>query len=454
MKIAPYKVKEIEPIGLISGEERLSYLQNAGYNPFPLPEESVAIDLLTDSGTGALSANQRSAMGHGSQAYCGSPSFGRLKKSINDIFGFEYVIPTQQGRGAEHVTDFVLVKKGSLVPGNAHFDTTKANIEIMGGKPVNCTTEKAYDMSSGYQFKGNIDLAKLEKVLKKYAYRVSYVLHTVTCNQVGGQPVSMENISDVSDMCRKYGVLFFLDGARFAENAYFIKEREHQNASIGAIVSGMMRLADGMLVSGKKNCLSPGGGFIALRDKKLYEKLLPYSIAFVGGMQYGGMTGETMEAFAVGIREGIEEDFLAHRIYQVRYLGGELEKIGVPFITPVGGHAIFVDAGKWIPHIPWNQFPGHALACELYLEGGIRSVDVGSLLEGRDPKTKENRRARMELVRLAIPHRTYMESHFDFVAEAFYKISKRRDAIKGMEFVHETYPLRHFTSKFRPCGVL
>ena len=450
MNMMPYKVKTFEQIKLIPKEERLMCLQNTGYNPFPLPEEAVSIDLLTDSGTGALSKNQRSAMGQASRAYCGSPSFRRLVRSVNDIFGFEYVVPVQQGRGAEHVTDFVLVQKGSLVPGNAHFDTTKANIEIMGGHPVNCTVDEAYDMSSDHQFKGNIDLSKLEKVLQKYAYKVSYVLHTVTCNQVGGQPVSMENISDVSGMCKKYGVLFFLDGARFAENAYFIKEREHQNAGIGAIVSGMMSLADGMLMSGKKNCLSPGGGFIALRNKSLYEKPLPYSIAFIGGMEYGGMTGETMEAFAVGIREGIEEDLLAHRVSQVRYLGNELKKIGVPFITPVGGHAIFVDAGKWLSHIQWDKFPGHALVCKLYEEDGIRCVEVGSLIEGRDPKTKENRRAKMELVRLAVPHRTYAESHFDFIAEAFNKISGKRQDIKGVEFTHETYPLRHFTSKFRP----
>src|SRR3989344_1082472 len=411
MNMMPYKVKTFEQIKLIPKEERLMCLQNTGYNPFPLPKEAVSIDLLTDSGTGALSKNQRSAMGQASRAYCGSPSFRRLVRSVNDIFGFEYVVPVQQGRGAEHVTDFVLVQKGSLVPGNAHFDTTKANIEIMGGHPVNCTVDEAYDMSSDHQFKGNIDLSKLEKGLQKYAYKVSYVLHTVTCNQVGGQPVSMENISEVS---------------------------------------GMMSLADGMLMSGKKNCLSPGGGFIALRNKSLYEKPLPYSIAFIGGMEYGGMTGETMEAFAVGIREGIEEDLLAHRVSQVRYLGNALKKIGVPFITPVGGHAIFVDAGKWLSHIQWDKFPGHALVCKLYEEDGIRCVEVGSLIEGRDPKTKENRRAKMELVRLAVPHRPYAESHFDFIAEAFNKISGKRQDIKGVEFTHETYPLRHFTSKFRP----
>lgn len=448
----PYKIKTIEPIGLLTREQRLDQLQSAGYNPFSLPEHAISVDLLTDSGTGALSKNQKSAMEEASRAYDGSPSFERLKSSIYDTFGFEYVIPVQQGRGAEHVVDFVMVKKGSLVPGNAHFDTTKANIEIMGGQAVNCTIDKAYDIFSDHPFKGNIDLSKLEKVIKKHVNEIPYVLHTVTCNQVGGQPVSMENIAEVSLLCQKYGVLFFLDGARFAENAFFIKERElkYRNHCIGMIVLEMMSWADGLLMSGKKDCLSPGGGFIALRDRKLCEKLVPYSIAFVGGKGYGGMTGETMEAFAVGMKEGIEENGLAYRISQVRYLGEKLKKIGVPFISPVGGHAIFVDAGKWLPYIPWDQFPGHSLACELYLEGGIRAVEVGSLLEGRDPGTRKNRRAKMELVRLAVPRRTYTESHLDFVAETFGEISERRKKIKGMEFVSETYPLRHFTSRFCP----
>ncbi len=433
-------------------EKRLANLQGAGYNPFPLAEEDVTIDLLTDSGTGALSAAQCSAMNKASRAYCGSPSFRRLKETIVDVFGFPHIIPVQQGRGAEHVVDFTMVKKGSIVPGNAHFDTTKTNIEIMGGSALNCTIDEAYDNASNHPFKGNMDIAKLEWAFKKYHRRIPYVLHTITCNQVGGQPASLENISEVSRLCKKHGILFFLDGARFAENAFFIREREPEFLRMDIILTArhMSDLADGMLMSGKKDCLSPGGGFIALRDKKLFYRMLPYSIAFVGGMEYGGMTGATMEAFAIGIKEGIEENYLAYRISQVRYLGKKLHEIGVPFIRPIGGHAIFVDAGKCLPHIPWHQFPGHALACALYLKGGIRSVEVGSLLEGRDPTTKKERRAAMELLRLAIPHRTYDNSHFDYVADTFKAILEKREQIKGFKFEFEAQQLRHFTSRFKP----
>jgi len=446
-----YKQKVVEEIRLISKLARLKSLQRADFNPFMLYSEDIAVDLLTDSGTGALSQEQRVAEEKGDETYCGSKSWRSLERSAQRVLGFPYVIPVHQGRGAEHVVDFVLVKKGSLVPGNAHFDTTKANIEVMGGKPVDCTISEAYDPSSGFQFKGNIDLARLEKILKKSGKKIPYVLSTITCNQVGGQPVSMENLKKSSALCKKYGIRFFLDVARFAENAYFIKKREKgfTKKSIKSIIDEMMLCADGALMSAKKDALNQSGGLILLRDKKLFETLQPYGALFAGGIQYGAMSGKAMESLTIGLKEGIKERYLEYRIAQVEHMGNKLRETGVPIVLPIGGHAVFVNAGEWLPHIRWGLFPGHSLACALYLEGGVRGVEIGSLLENRDPKTHENRRAKWELLRLAIPHRLYTQEHLDYVANVFEKLSWKLPSVRGVEFVRETYPMRHFTSKFK-----
>ena len=446
-----YKQKVVEEIRLISRSERLKSLKRADFNPFLLHSEDIAVDLLTDSGTGALSQEQRAAEEKGDETYCGSKSWRALEHSAQNVLGFPYVIPVHQGRGAEHVVDFVLVKKGSLVPGNAHFDTTKANIEVMGGKPVDCTISEAYDPSSGFPFKGNIDLPRLEKILKKSASKIPYVLSTITCNQVGGQPVSMENLKESSALCKKYGIRFFLDIARFAENAYFIKKREKDfgKRSIESIVDEMMSYADGALMSAKKNALNQSGGLILLRDQKLFETLQPYGALLAGGIQYGAMSGKAMASLAVGLKEGIKERYLKYRVAQVEYLGEKLREIGVPIVLPIGGHAVFVNAGELLPQIRWNLFPGHSLACALYLEGGVRAVEIGSLLENRDPKTRENRRAKWELLRLAIPHRLYGKEHLDYVTDVFKNLSEKLTSVRGVEFVRETYPMRHFTSKFR-----
>lgn len=451
MRLPLYKNVTVEEIRLISRSARLRRLENADFNPFMLHSKDIAIDLLTDSGTGALSKPQRSAKEKGDNTYCGSTSWRNLELAARRVLGFPYVIPVAQGRVAEHVADFVMIKKGSIVPGNAHFDTTKANIEVMGGIPVDCTISEAYATEPLFPFKGNIDLEKLEMILKKNSRRIPYVLTTVTCNQVGGQPVSMENIKETSGLCKKYGVRFFLDIARFAENAYFIKKREKgfSRRGIAGIAKEMLSHAEGAMMSAKKDALNQTGGLILLRDEDLYLKLQPYGVLFSGGIQYGAMSGEAMETLAVGLGEGVQDRYVEQRISQAEYLGKLFRNIKVPFLEPIGGHGIFVNAGVWLPHIPWDHFPGHALNCALYLSDAIRAVEVGSLLENRDPKTRQNRRAHWELLRLAIPHRLYDERHLDYVAEAFQRLSTKRSSICGVEFIYETYPMRHFTSKFK-----
>lgn len=450
MTLPPYKTKMVEPIRLLTREERIKKIRKAGYNLFFLNSEDVAVDLLTDSGTGAMSEDQWAALMQGDESYAGSTSFKRLQKAIQKILGFPYVIPAHQGRGAESVFNRTLIREGNLIIGNTPFDTTRAHIENCNGVIIDATCREAHEPKSAYEFKGNVDLKKFEKVVKRHHKKIAYALLTMTCNSVGGQPVSLENIKEISKIAKKYKVPLFYDIARFAENAFFIKEREkkYKNWLIKDIILEMMKCADGVLMSAKKDAIANMGGFIAVRSEKLYQELVPYAILLEGFLQYGGMSGRDMETVAQGLCEGIDENYLRHRIGQTKYLGESLHDAGVPVIRPIGGHAVYVDAGAFLPHIPRDKFPGNALAIALYIESGIRGVEIGSLMLGRDPHTKENRKAPRELLRLALPRRVYSQEHLDYVIEAFARLIPHKDKIRGVKFRNETAILRHFSSTF------
>ncbi|RMF55036.1 tryptophanase [Candidatus Woesearchaeota archaeon] len=446
--IPPFKIKSVEPIRLLPKSERIKRIKRAGYNIFKLRASSIFIDLLTDSGTGAMSQEQWSAMMKGDESYAGSESFFRFEKAVKEVLGFPFVVPCHQGRGAERVFDRVMIKAGQAVPGNTHFDTTKAHIEYRKGKAVDCTISEAFDPETDHPFKGNVDLKKLEFSLKNDD--VAYVLLTCTCNSIGGQPVSMANIKAVSRLARKYKKPLFMDGARFAENAFFIKKREkgYEKKSVKTIVKEMTSHFDGMLMSAKKDAIVNIGGFIAVRDKGLYEKLSQMAILFEGFPTYGGLSGRDMEAIAQGLYEGIDEDYLEYRTSQVKYLAEKLELFGIPVLKPVGGHAVYVNGKEFFDHIPQWQFPSQTLAVELYVEGGIRAVEIGTLLAGRDPETGENIYPELDLLRLTIPRRVYTKEHLDYVAECLKKVWERRESVKGLKLIHEPKVLRHFQARF------
>lgn len=447
----PFRAKTIEAIELLPRSERERLLAKAGFNVFALPSKAVFIDLLTDSGTGALSDRQWAAMMTGDEAYAGSRSFEELHGTIVELLGFPHVLPTHQGRGAEHVLDEAIVKPGDVIPGNAHFDTTKAHIEARGARAIDCTIPEGAAVRSTHPFKGNVDLTRLEAALKANTGHVPYVLVTLTCNTRGGQPVSMENLEQVAKVARRHGVPLFLDIARFAENAWFVKTREpgQANRSVAQIARATMDLADGAIMSAKKNALVNIGGFLAMRDKALYDKCVPYAVLYEGFVTYGGLSGRDLAAMAVGLREGLDERHLAHRIGQVKHLADQLEAAGVPILTPPGGHAVSIDADAFFPHLTREQLPAQTLVCELYLEGGVRAVEVGSVMAGRDPATHENVRPALELVRLAVPARVYSYAHLDYVADVVARVYARRDSVRGLAFEHETPVLRHFTSAFK-----
>lgn len=429
--------------------ERERWLEEARYNLFKLKSSQVFIDLLTDSGTGAMSQEQWSALMSGDEAYAGSQSFDRLSEVITSLTGFPYVLPTHQGRAAENVLFSVLVKEGHVVPGNAHFDTTKGHIEFRKASAFDCTIDEASDTEFYHPFKGNLDIKKLENVVEVYGKeRIPMIIVTVTCNSTGGQPVSMENLKAVREFADSHGIPVIFDAARFAENAYFIKTREkgYEYRSIREIILEMFSFADGMTMSSKKDGIVNMGGFIALQSKALYREATTFNIMFEGYITYGGMSGRDMAALAQGLEEATTFGYLESRVKQVHYLGERLKLKEIPVQEPFGGHAIFVDATRFLPHVPREEFIAQTLAAELYLESGVRAVEIGTLLADRDPETRENRYPRLELLRLTIPRRVYSRNHMDYVAAALCNIHKRREQISsGYRIRYEAPIMRHFT---------
>ncbi len=444
-----YKIKMIETIKRSTREEREQWIKEAKYNLFNLKSSQVFIDLLTDSGTGAMSDKQWSELMLGDESYAGASSYYKMKEAIKNILGFEHFLPTHQGRAAENVLFSALVKDGDVVPGNSHFDTTKGHIEFRKATAIDCTIDEAFDTENTHPFKGNVDLNKLEAVIKEHgAAKIPFIIITVTNNTAGGQPVSMQNLREVKELADKYNIKVLFDSARFAENAYFIKTREngYTDKTIKEIVLEMFTYADMMTMSSKKDAIVNMGGFIAMKDKAVFEKASMFNIVFEGFITYGGMSGRDMNALAQGLNESTEFEYLETRIKQVEYLGNHLIEYGIPVQHPIGGHAVFINALKFLPHIPREEFPAQTLAIELYKEAGVRGVEIGAIMADRDPVTRENRYPDLELVRLAIPRRTYTNNHMDYVAAALINVFDRRNKIKrGVKIIKEAEVLRHFT---------
>lgn len=444
-----YRIKAVEAIKRSTRIEREQWIKEANYNLFALKSDYVFIDLLTDSGTGAMSDRQWSAMMLGDESYAGARSYYNLKDTVKEILGFNYFLPAHQGRAAENILFSAIIRKGNILPGNSHFDTTKGHIEFRQAVALDCTIEEANHTQLEVPFKGNVDVVKLEKVLKHYPReKIPAVVLTVTNNTAGGQPVSMENIKAVAALCNKYGVLLLIDAARFAENAYFIKTREpgYADKSIKEIVREMFSYADMMTMSAKKDAIVNIGGFMAFKSEELWKSCKKFCIMNEGFITYGGMSGRDMNALAVGLDESTEFDYLETRISQVEYLGLRLDEYSIPYQRPAGGHAIFVDAKQVLPNVPREEFIAQTLGIELYMEAGIRGVEVGALLADRDPTTRENRYPALELLRLAIPRRTYTNNHMDVVAVALKNVYDRRDKItKSYSITYEEPIMRHFT---------
>lgn len=456
----PYRIKTVEAIRRTSRDERELIIKRAKYNLFNVKAEDVYIDLLTDSGTGAMSSAQWAQMMLGDESYAGASSFYKLKDAVREVLGFDYFLPTHQGRAAENVLFSALIGVGSegagkVVPGNAHFDTTKGHIEFRKARAIDCTTDESLDPRSDYPFKGNVDLGRLEAVFDAERGRVPLCIVTVTCNSSGGQPVSMANIRAVSGLCRARGVPLFLDAARFAENSYFIKTREsgYEGKGIREIALEMLSYADGCTMSSKKDGLVNIGGLLCFRDEALMREAMPFNIMYEGYNTYGGMAGRDLGALSVGLREATELDYLESRIAQVARLGSRLESYGVPVLRPYGGHAIFVDARSFLPRVQREEFAAQTLGIEAYIEGGVRGVEVGTILADRDPCTRENRYPSLELLRLAVPRRAYTNDHMDYAAAVLGSVYERRDRItRGYRITREAPIMRHFTVELEPAG--
>ena len=450
----PFRIKVIEPIRLISPEARKAAMQQAGYNVFTLKAEDIFIDLLTDSGTGAMSQEQWAALMRGDESYAGARSFHRLKGAVEDIFGFKFFVPTHQGRAAENILSAVLVKPGCYIPSNMHFDTTDANIRARGGHPTNLVIDEAFEPSNPHPFKGNLDINKLTALIEKVGLKnIPFGMVTVTNNAGGGQPVSMENLEAIAKVYRTNKIPFFIDGARYAENSFFIKQREkgYQNKTVKDIARQMFSLADGMCMSAKKDAIVNIGGLLCMNDENLFQNVKNELILREGFPTYGGLAGRDLDAIAVGLYEGLDETYLAYRLAQTAYLAGRLNEAGIATIQPPGGHAVYLDTRAVLPHIPQSQYPGQALAIELYLEGGIRGVEIGSVMFAHeDPDTGQIIYPKLELLRLAIPRRTYTRSHMDYVADTLVRIKARANQIRGYKMIYAPPLLRHFTARFEP----
>lgn len=450
----PFRIKMVEPIELISKDAREAALKAAGYNLFALNAKDIYIDLLTDSGTGAMSQEQWSALMLGDESYAGSRSYQRLAEAIDQVFGFKYFVPTHQGRAAEGILCSILLKENQSIPSNTHFDTTDANIRARKANPVNLVIEEAYDPGNKHPFKGNMDLVKLENFISQTgAAKIPFGMLTITNNAGGGQPVAMENIRSVSNIYAKYGIPFFIDACRYAENAYFIKLREtgYENKSSLEIAQEIFSYADGATMSAKKDAHVNIGGFFAMNDQELYQKAGNELILREGFLTYGGLAGRDLDAMAVGLWDGLDEKYLAYRLEQTAFLANKLSDAGIPVMQPPGGHAVYVDAKSFFPHIPQSEFPAQALSVELYLEGGIRSVEIGSVMFAYvDPATGQTVYPQLELVRLALPRRVYTQSHLEYVVEVFMQIASRIKDIKGLKITYAPELLRHFTARFDP----
>ena len=450
--IEPFKIKSVEPLGFTSEVERKEILKKACFNLFKVPADKVLIDLLTDSGTGAMSSEQWAAIMRGDESYAGAKSFFSFEKAVKDITGYKEIIPTHQGRAAERILFSIVGGEGKIFLSNSHFDTTRANVEYTGAKAIDFPVKEALDFELDYTFKGNIDLKALEDFINgPYGKSVAMVILTVTNNSMGGQPVSMQNIRETSALCKKHKIPMFIDCARFAENSYFIKLREkgYENKTPLEIAKEMFSYGDGCLMSAKKDAIVNIGGFLALNDSNLAEKAKQVEILGEGFPTYGGLAGRDLEAIACGLYEALDEEYLKYRITSISYFGEGLKRHGIPIVEPPGGHAIYVNAKKFLSHIPACEFPGHALACELYLEAGIRACEIGSLMFGKHNNGKFIP-AQMELLRLAVPRRVYTQSHIDYVIEAFGFIARRKEEIKGYKILEASSVLAHFTAKLAP----
>lgn len=447
----PYRIKAVETVKMISRDERERVIKEAGYNTFLINSEDVYIDLLTDSGTNAMSDRQWAAMMMGDEAYAGSRNFRHLEKTVEEIFGFKHIVPTHQGRGAENLLSQIAIKPGQYVPGNMYFTTTRYHQERNGGIFTDIINDEAHDAKLDIQFKGNIDLNKLENLIKENgAENIAYVCLAITVNLAGGQPVSMENMRAVRDLTDKYGIKVFYDATRCVENAYFIKEQEEGFAdkTIKEIVHEMFSYSDGCTMSGKKDCLVNIGGFLCMNDEELFEQAKELVVVYEGMPSYGGMTGRDMEAMAIGLQESVQFEYIEHRVKQVRYLGEKLKAAGVPVVEPIGGHAVFLDVRRFCPHLPQDHLPAQSLAASLYVESGVRAMERGIVSAGRDKSTGEHHRPKLETVRLTIPRRAYSYRHLDVVADAVINLYSHKEQIKGLEFVYEPKQLRFFTARF------
>lgn len=452
--IEPFRIKMVEPIKMTNRNQREAFLKEAHHNLFLIKAEDILIDLLTDSGTGAMSAKQWASMMEGDESYAGCRSFYDFEKSVFELTGFKHIFPTHQGRAAERILFSVVGGPGKIIPNNTHFDTTRANIEFTKAQALDLVIDEGKIPSLDHPFKGNMNLQKLEEVFESNPNQIPLCMLTITNNSGGGQPVSMQNIKETKKLCRKYDIPLYLDACRFAENAYFIKMREsgYENTSIKDIVKEMFSYADGATMSAKKDGLVNMGGFLAFNDDSLSEEVKNIEILTEGYPTYGGLSGRDLAALAQGLKEVVEEDYLEYRIRSTQYVGEALEKEGIPIMRPVGGHAVYIDAKAMLPHIPALQLPAQALACELYLEGGIRSVEIGTFMFGTfNKETGEETVSEMELLRLAIPRRVYTQSHMDYLIEVLGHVNENKDKIKGLKITEQPPYLRHFSSKLEVC---